>query len=150
MWGSGAAGPTRTKGGEFMARQIFVNLPVKDLENSMRFFTGLDFSFDSQFTDENAACMVVTDDIYVMLLTEPFFKTFTRKDLVDARKGTEVLVALAVDSRHQVDALVDKALETGGQSARDPDDQGFMYTRSFEDLDGHIWEIFWMDESAIH
>jgi predicted lactoylglutathione lyase len=132
-----------------MARQIFVNLPVKDLENSMRFFTGLDFSFDTQFTDENAACMVVTDDIYVMLLTEPFFRTFTKKDLVDARNSTEVLVALAVDSRQQVDALADKALESGGSPAREPDDQGFMYTRSFEDLDGHIWEIFWMDESAI-
>jgi predicted lactoylglutathione lyase len=132
-----------------MARQIYVNLPVKDLDTSIRFFTGLDFSFNSQFTDETAACMVVSDDIYVMLLVEPFFKGFTNKDLVDARKSTEVLVALAVDSRQQVDALVDKALDTGGRSVRDPDDQGFMYTRSFEDPDGHIWEIFWMDESAL-
>lgn len=132
-----------------MARQIYVNLPVKDLDTSIRFFTGLDFSFNSQFTDETAACMVVSDDIYVMLLVEPFFKGFTNKDLVDARKSTEVLVALAVDSRQQVDALVDKALDTGGRPVRDPDDQGFMYTRSFEDPDGHIWEIFWMDESAL-
>jgi predicted lactoylglutathione lyase len=132
-----------------MARQIFVNLPVKDLDTSIRFFTGLDFSFNSQFTDETAACMVVSDDIYVMLLVEPFFKGFTSKELVDARKSTEVLVALAVDSRQQVDALVDKALDTGGRPVRDPDDQGFMYTRSFEDPDGHIWEIFWMDESAL-
>lgn len=132
-----------------MARQIYVNLPVKDLDTSIRFFTGLDFSFNSQFTDETAACMVVSDDIYVMLLVEPFFKGFTNKDLVDARKSTEVLVALAVDSRQQVDALVDKALDTGGRPVRDPDDQEFMYTRSFEDPDGHIWEIFWMDESAL-
>ncbi len=132
-----------------MARQIYVNLPVKNLDTSMRFFTGLDFSFNSQFTDETAACMVVSDDIYVMLLVEPFFKGFTNKELVDARKSTEVLVALAVDSRQQVDALVDKALDTGGRPVRDPDDQGFMYTRSFEDPDGHIWEVFWMDESAL-
>jgi predicted lactoylglutathione lyase len=132
-----------------MARKIFVNLPVKDLDRSMAFFTGLGFTFNSQFTDETAACMVISDDIFAMLLTEAKFQEFTKKAIADATKTTEVLTCLSCDSREQVDTMVDKALESGGTVAREPSDYGFMYFRSFNDLDGHIWEIMHMDESAV-
>lgn len=132
-----------------MSKKIFVNLPVKDLERSKTFFGELGYSFNPQFTDEKAACMVVSDDIYVMLLTEEFFKTFTKKDVVDAHKTTEVLVCLNEDSREAVDAHVEKALNAGGTETREAQDHGFMYGRSFNDPDGHIWEIIWMDEAAV-
>ena len=128
-----------------MTTKIFVNLPVKDLQRSMAFFEKLGFKFNPQFTDETAACMVITDDIYAMLLTHPKFKEFTKKEIADAHKMTEVLTCLAVDSNHKVDELVDKAIAAGGTEARDPQDYGFMYGRSFNDLDGHIWEVVWMD-----
>ncbi|MGH3839694.1 MAG: VOC family protein, partial [Pseudonocardiaceae bacterium] len=120
-----------------MSTKIFVNLPVKDLGKSIDFFTALGFSFNPQFTDENAGCLVISDDIYVMLLTEPFFKSFTNKDVVDAAKSTEVILALGVESRQQVDELVDKALAAGGQPGSFSNDESFMYGRSFQDLDGH-------------
>ncbi len=123
-----------------MPRQIYVNLPVKDLKRSVDFFTRLGFSFDPQYTDENATCMVVGDNIYVMLLVERFFQTFTDKPICDATKGTEVMVALSCDSREEVDEMVHTALAGGGRAPRAPQDLGFMYGHAFEDLDGHIWE----------
>ena len=133
-----------------MPTKIFVNLPVKDLERSKAFFAKLGYSFNPQFTDERAACMVIGEDIYTMLLSVPFFKTFTRKEIADAAKATEVLVALTADSKEQVDEMLRKALAAGAKEAREPMEYEFMYGRSFEDLDGHIWEVFWMDPSAIN
>lgn len=132
-----------------MSKKIFVNLPVKDLERSITFFGKLGYTFNQQFTDEKAACMVVSEDIYVMLLTEKFFKTFINKDVADAHKMTEVLVCLNEDSREAVDTHVEKALLAGAAETREPQDHGFMYGRSFSDPDGHIWEIIWMDEAAV-
>lgn len=134
---------------KIMATKIFVNLPVKDLAVSMEFFSKIGFTFNEQFTDENAACMVVSEDIFVMLLVEPFFQTFTKKEVVDATKATEVLTALSVESREAVDERLAVALEAGAAEAREPQDHDFMYGRSFEDLDGHIWEIFYMDEEKV-
>jgi predicted lactoylglutathione lyase len=132
-----------------MAKKIFVNLPVKDLNKSVAFFTKLGFTFNPQFTDETATCMVVAEDIYVMLLTEPKFRTFTPKPICDATKSTEVLVALSCDSRGEVDELVRKAVSAGGSTYNKPQDHGFMYTHGYQDLDGHIWEVFFMETSAI-
>ena len=127
-----------------MNKQIFVNLPVKDLERTKTFFGALGFGFNAQFTNELAACMIVSDDIYVMLLTEPFFQGFTSKAIADASKVTEVLVCLSCDSRAQVDETVAKAVAAGGKAPREPQDHGFMYGHGFEDLDGHIWELVHM------
>jgi hypothetical protein len=132
-----------------MTRQIFVNLPVKDLNKAIEFFTRLGFTFNPQFTDENATCMIVGDNIFVMLLVEDFFKTFIKKEICDATKSTEVLLALSAESREMVDEMVSKAIEAGGTEPREPQDHGWMYGRSFEDVDGHIWEILYMDESAL-
>ncbi|HEY9388529.1 MAG TPA: VOC family protein [Mycobacteriales bacterium] len=132
-----------------MSMQIFVNLPVKDLGRSMDFFTELGFSFDQRFTDEKAACLVIHDNIYAMLLTEPFFRTFTKKEVADATRSTEAILALSVESRQRVDELVDRALTVGGRPSNETDDQGFMYGRSFQDPDGHLWEVFYMDMSAL-
>ncbi len=132
-----------------MATQIFVNLPVRDLDKSMAFFAKLGFAFNPQFTDEKAACMIIGENIYAMLLVEPFFKTFTRKEIVNAHKGTEVLIALDAASRDEVKEMVKKAIEAGGLSYMEPQDHGWMYQHSFADLDGHQWEILYMDESAI-
>ena len=132
-----------------MARKIFVNLPVKDLAASMAFFKALGFANNAQFTDETAACMVVSDDIYVMLLTHAKFTQFSPLPVADATRATEVLTCLSCDSRSAVDEVVDKGLAAGGTSFRDPQDYGFMYGRSFQDLDGHIWEWFWMDPAAV-
>jgi uncharacterized protein len=131
-----------------MATKIFVNLPVKDLNRSIDFFTALGFSFNPQFTDDKAACMVISGSIYSMLITEPYFKTFTKKEISDAKKNTEVLIALDAESREQVDAIVRKALKAGGSIYMEPQDHGWMYGHSFADLDGHQWEIVYMDESA--
>lgn len=132
-----------------MSRMIFVNLPVKDLQKSIGFFTELGFKFNPQFTDENTTCMVISDDAYVMLLVEDYFKTFTKKSIADATAHTEAIVALSAESREDVDNLVDKALAVGGRPANEPEDQGFMYGRSFQDLDGHQWEVLYMDPSAM-
>jgi predicted lactoylglutathione lyase len=133
-----------------MATKIFVNLPVKDLKKSMEFFTKLDFTFNSQFTDETAACMVVSEDIYVMLLTQEKFKTFTPKAICDATKSTEVLVCLSCENREHVNDMVRKAVGGGGTTYNEPQDHGFMYGHGFQDLDGHIWEVIYMEPSAIH
>ena len=129
-----------------MPRQIYVNLPVKDLERTRTFFSRLGFDFNPQFSDENAACMIVDENIYVMLLMEKFFKTFTSKAIADARQSTEVLVCLSCGSKDEVDALVAKAKANGGKTVREAQDHGFMYQHGFEDVDGHIWELVHMRE----
>jgi uncharacterized protein len=131
-----------------MARQIFVNLPVKDLNRSVAFFTGLGFSFNPDFTDETATCMIVSGDIFVMLLTEAKFKTFTPKAIADATRSTEVLVCLSCESRAEVDETVQKAVAAGGTTYSEPQDHGFMYAHGFQDLDGHIWELIAMQPGA--
>jgi predicted lactoylglutathione lyase len=131
-----------------MARKIFVNLPIKDMERSQAFFAALGFSFNPQFTNAQGACMVISEDIYAMLLVESFFQGFTRKPIADARKTTEVLVCLSCDSREEVDTLVKKALAAGGAAPNPVQDHGFMYAHGFEDLDGHQWELAWMDPAA--
>ncbi len=132
-----------------MVSKIFVNLPVKDLEKSMTFFKTVGFSFNPQFTDKTAACMVMSDDIYAMLLTHDKVKEFSNKQIADAHQITEVLTALAVESRAKVNELADKAIQAGGKEAYSPKDYGFMFVRSFEDPDGHIWEVFWMDPAHV-
>ncbi|MFT2815602.1 VOC family protein [Leifsonia sp. A12D58] len=128
---------------------IFVNLPVKDLDRSVEFWTALGYSFNPQFTDENATCLIIDDGhIYAMLLVHDFFKTFTPREIADTSKAVEVLIALSADSRDAVDALADKALANGGSVAGDAQDFGYMYGRSFLDPDGHQWEVNWMDLSA--
>lgn len=126
-------------------QMIFVNLPVRDLEKSKTFFAALGYTFNPQFTNENAACMVISDSIFVMLLVEAFFKGFTTKPLSDARQQTEVITCLSADSRKAVDELVDKALAAGASEPMPARDYGFMYQRGFQDLDGHLWEIAHMD-----
>ncbi len=143
-FGSQIAGYPALKG-NIVPRQIYVNLPVKDLKRSVDFFTRLGFSFDPRFTDENATCMIVADNIYVMLLTEQFFQTYTGKAVCDTAKSNEGLVALACDSREEVDELVRKALAAGGRAPRAPRDMDHMYGHDFEDLDGHIWGLFYME-----
>jgi predicted lactoylglutathione lyase len=130
-------------------RKLFVNLPVHDLKRSMDFFAGLGFSFNPQFTDEKAACMIVNEDAYFMLLMAPFFQTFTHRELCDTSRHTEGLFALSCESRGEVDALVKKALETGGKAAMPPIDMGFMYSGSFYDPDGHHWEVLFMEPQAL-
>lgn len=126
-------------------QMIFVNLAVRDLQASRTFFAALGYSFNPQFSDDNAACMVISDSIFVMLLVEPFFQTFTNKPLTDARKQTEVITCLSAVSRQAVDELVDKALGAGGSEPMPARDYGFMYQRGFQDLDGHLWEVAHMD-----
>ncbi|PLR82520.1 glyoxalase/bleomycin resistance/extradiol dioxygenase family protein [Bacillus canaveralius] len=132
------------------ADKIFVNLPVKDLHNSIDFFSQIGFEFNAQFTDENATCMVISENIFVMLLVENYFKSFTKKDISDATQTTEVIVALSAESREQVDEIVNKALAAGGKTSNDPVDHGFMYGWSFQDIDGHLWELMYMEESGVN
>lgn len=133
-----------------MSRKIFVNLPIKNLEKSQAFFKSLGFSFDPKFTNEQGACMVISENHnYVMLLVEPFFQTFIKKPIADASKTTEVLVCISCESRVEVDELVKKAVAAGGKTPNAPQDHGFMYGHGFEDLDGHIWELAWMDPNAV-
>ena len=132
-----------------MINKIFVNLPVKDLDKSMGFFKAIGFSFNPQFTDKTAACMVMSDDIYAMLLTHDKVKEFSKKEIADAHKTTEVLTALAVENKAKVHQLADNALKAGAKETYPPKDYGFMFARSFEDPDGHIWEVFWMDQAQV-
>jgi uncharacterized protein len=131
------------------SRKIFLNLPVRDLKRSIEFFTRLGFSFNPQFTDENATCMIISEEAFVMLLVEARFKDFTRKQICDTRSQTEGIFALSAESRAEVDELVKTAITAGGTHAADPIDHGFMYGWSFHDLDGHHWEVVYMDPSAI-
>ena len=128
-----------------MNRQMFVNLPVRDLRRTKEFFGALGFSFNPQFSDESGACMIIGDDNFVMLLAESFFKTFTKKDIVDARRATEVLVCISCASDDEVRELVAKAKKNGGSIPREPQDLGFMYQHAFEAPDGHIWELVHMN-----
>ena len=132
-----------------MATKIFVNLPVKDLKRSVAFFTKLGYTFNPQFTDETATCMIVSDDIFVMLLTEAKFKEFTPKPICDATKSTEVLVCLSCESRDAVSDMVKKAVAAGGATYADAKDHGFMYQHGYQDLDGHIWELIYMEPGAV-
>ena len=131
------------------SRKLFVNLPVKDLQRSMDFFKQLGFTFNPQFSDENAACMVIGEDNYAMLLTEPFYKTFTTKEITDAAKSSEVILAVFLDKREEVDVMVKKAFAAGAKPFNDPQDHGFMYGWSFQDLDDHLWEVGYMDPAHI-
>ncbi|GHA02874.1 VOC family protein [Streptomyces echinoruber] len=130
-------------------QMIFVNLPVNDLEAAKKFFTDLGYSLDPRFSDENAASVVISDTIYVMLLTKPFYATFTKKEIADATTTSEVLLCLSAESREKVDELVEKAVAAGGTASDQVQDQGFMYGRAFDDLDGHTWEVVWMDPAAM-
>jgi uncharacterized protein len=131
------------------ARKIFVNLSVLDLKRSMEFFTKLGFEFNKQFTDDKGACMIISEEAYVMLLAEPFFKTFTKREICDRATHTEGLFALSCSSRAEVDEMVNKAIAAGGQPAMPAQDHGFMYGSSFYDVDGHHWEVLWMDPSFV-
>lgn len=132
-----------------MATKIFVNLPVQSLDRSVEFFKRLGFSFNPQFTDDTATCMIVSDDIFVMLLTHAKFKEFTPKAICDATKATEVLVCLSLASREAVDTMVKRAVAAGGSTYNEPQDHGFMYQHGFEDPDGHIWELVHMQAGAV-
>ena len=132
-----------------MGRQIFVNLPVKDIARTRTFFTALGFEFNPQFSNDQGLCMLIADDIFAMLLAEPFFQGFTKKPVADAMKSTEVLLALSCESVAEVDQLVAKALAAGGRAPVERKDLGFMVQHGFEDLDGHQWEVFWMDPNAV-
>ena len=127
-------------------RMIFVNLPVKDLEASRRFFGELGFEFDPQFSDDSAACMVVDQNIFVMLLVEERFRDFITGDIADATSATEVLTCLSAESRQEVDQLVEKAIAAGGKPWKPTLEEGPMYGGSFQDPDGHVWEILYMEQ----
>jgi uncharacterized protein len=131
-----------------MFRQIFVNLPIRDLARSRAFFSALGLSFNPQFSNEQGACLEIAENIFAMLLTEPFFQGFTKKPISDAHQSTEVLLALSLDSRAEVEAVVRKAVAAGATTPNPPVDHGFMYQHGFADLDGHQWEVFWMDMAA--
>ena len=139
----------QTINGNKMTTQIFVNLPVKDLSRTVEFFKKLGFAFNPQFTDENATCMIINDNIFVMLLVEKFFKSFTKKEICDTTKDTEVIIALSTESREKVDEMMQNVFEAGGKESREPQDHGWMYGRSFQDINGHLWEIIYMDEKAL-
>ncbi|MDR6378567.1 VOC family protein [Paraburkholderia caledonica] len=131
-----------------MHKQIFVNLAVDKLDRSKAFFSALGFNFDPRFTNDQAACLILGENLYAMLLVKDLFKSFTRKSLCDPKESTEALIGLSCDSRGEVDALVAKALAAGGTAPRAPQDYGFMYGHGFEDIDGHIWELIYMDPNA--
>lgn len=133
-----------------MSTKLFVNLPVKDLDKSKEFFSRLGFEFNPQFTNQDAACMIISEENYAMLLTEEHFGKFTAKNIIDATRNVEVIIALSSESREKVDEMFNKAIEAGGAQAAEPKDYGFMYQQSFQDLDGHLWEVFYMDESAVN
>ncbi len=132
-----------------MATKIFINLPVRDLNKSVEFFSKLDFKFDPQFTDENSTCMIIGEDKFVMLLVKKFFKTFTPKEVADAHNSSEVIITLSAESRAKVDVMIEKAMHAGAKPSLETQDYGWMYDRGFEDLDGHLWEIMYMDIKAI-
>jgi predicted lactoylglutathione lyase len=131
-----------------MTTRIYVNLPVKDLDRSVAFFTKLGYTFNPQFTNENATCMIVDENIFVMLLVEKFFKTFTPNAICDATKSTEVIVCLSAESREKIDETVRTAVAAGGRIYKEAQDHGFMYGHGFQDPDGHIWELVYMQPGA--
>ena len=131
------------------AKQIFVNLSVKDLKKTMEFFKAIGFTFNPKFTDDKAACLVIGDNIFAMLILEKYFKTFNKKAVTDTSQSAEVMLAIAFENRQKVDEIADKALKSGGSPSMPPQDHGWMYSRSFQDPDGHLWETFTMDESNV-
>ncbi|MDX3520921.1 VOC family protein [Streptomyces scabiei] len=130
-------------------QMIFINLPVNDLDASKKFFTELGYTLNPQFSDENAASVVISDTIVAMLLTKPFYSSFTKKEIADATRTSEVMLCLSAESREKVDELVDKAVAAGGTASEKVQEMDFMYGRAFDDLDGHTWEVVWMDPAAI-
>ncbi len=131
-----------------MNKLVFINLPVKDLPRSRTFFESMGYHFNPQFSNDQGACLVISDTIHAMLLTEPFFQTFTKKVIADAKKSTEVLICLSCESKAEVDQLVARAVAGGGSTPNPVQDHGFMYSHGFEDLDGHVWELVYMDPNA--
>ncbi|MEO6919408.1 MAG: glyoxalase/bleomycin resistance/extradiol dioxygenase family protein [Collimonas sp.] len=131
-----------------MHKQIYVNLPVRDLPRSVAFFQGLGYTFDAKFTNDQAACMELGENLYVMLLVEKFFETFAKKPVSDATRQTEVLICVSCDSRAQVDKLVALACTSGARKMKEAQDYGFMYSNGFHDLDGHVWEMMYMEPEA--
>lgn len=131
-----------------MGTKVFINLPVRDLQKSMAFFSGLGFTFEPRFTNQDAACMILGPDSFVMLLVERFYKTFTSKQIADTARISEAIIAISAESRTKVDEMVRKALAAGAGAFREPEEQGTMYGWSFQDLDGHLWEVFHMEEPA--
>ncbi len=129
-------------------KQIYINLPVKNLQKSIDFFTALGFTFNPQFTNENATCMIISDEIFVMLLMEDFFKTFISKDISDTDKTSEVILAITAESKNAVNEIVNKALSSGASKSKEPEDNGWMYGWGFQDPDGHLWEVFYMEENS--
>lgn len=132
-----------------MKRNIFINLPVENLDKTVEFFTKLGFTFNKQFTNEKATCMIVEENIFVMLLVEEFFKTFTKKELIDRKTQVGQLISLNMESKEAVNSFVENAIKNGGTQASEPTDNGFMYQNSFDDINGYTWEIFWMDENYV-
>jgi uncharacterized protein len=132
-----------------MHKQIFVNLPVKNVERTKAFFSSLGFGFNPDFSNEQALSMVIGENIFAMLLAEPFFQGFTKKPVADATRATEVIVCLSCESRDEVDQLVAKALAAGATAPNPPQDHGFMYGHGFTDLDGHVWELVYMQPNAV-
>ena len=132
-----------------MNRKIFFSLAVNDLDRAVAFFTALGFTFNAQFTDETATSMIISEDIYAMLLTPAKFDSFAPKGRCDTQQSNEVMLALSCDSREEVMEFVQKAVAAGGTTYAEPSDYGFMYQHGFQDLDGHIWEVFYMDPSHV-
>lgn len=132
-----------------MKTKIFLNLAVKDLNRSIAFFTELGFLFDQKFTNEKGTCMIIGENINVMLLVEEFYQTFTKKQICDTRTTSEVLISISLDSREQVDEMIEKSVKAGGTDYNQASDYGWMYQKTFLDVDGHHWEVFYMDENAI-
>lgn len=132
-----------------MPHQIFINLPVKDLNKTVEFFTWLGFTFDPRFSDKNGTCMIIAENIFVMLLTEDHFNSFTHKTVPDTSQSSEAILSLSVDSRAKVDQMMESVFKAGGTEVREAQDYGWMYGRGFQDPDGHLWEVFHMDMSAI-
>jgi predicted lactoylglutathione lyase len=130
-------------------QMIFVNLATDDVAASKKFFSDLGYTINPQFSDDNSACVVISDTIVAMLLSKKRYADFTKKDIADSRKTSEVLICLSAESREKVDELVEKAVAAGGTANEDTQDHGFMYGRSFDDLDGHSWEVVWMDPAAV-
>jgi hypothetical protein len=129
-----------------MGMKIFVNLPVADLKRSTSFYESIGAAKNPNFSDDTASCMIFSETIYVMLLTHEKYASFTAKKIIDAKASSEIMIALSADSREDVDAMVSKAKDAGAAIDPTPTQEfGFMYGRSFEDPDGHIWEVFWMD-----
>jgi predicted lactoylglutathione lyase len=131
-----------------MFRQIFVNLPIQDMARSQAFFKALGLRFNQRFTNEHGACLEIGENFYAMLLVQPFFQGFTQKPISDAHQSTEVIMALSVDSRAEVEGVIARAVAAGATTPNAPQDHGFMFQHGFADLDGHQWEVFWMDEAA--